>query len=140
MEAPPVILTPFSVNTPVLLTPLLVNTLVILTPLLVNTPVILTPLLVNTPVILTPILVNIPDYLDNSHSILNNSRVRHINNVTFAYININSIRNKCGMLADMVAGRIAILLISERKITETFPTSQFQIPLGVLPHTELIAQ
>ena len=56
------------------------------------------------PVILTPLPVNTPDYLDNSHSILNNLRVSNINKVIFAHININSIRNKCGMHADMVAG------------------------------------
>ena len=85
-------------------------------------------------VILTPISVNTPEYSDNSHSILNNLRVSNINRVIFAHININSIRNKCAMLADMVAGRVDILLISETKINETFPTAQFLIPGYTTPY------
>ena len=38
------------------------------------------------------------------------------------------------MLVDMVAGRVDILLISETKINETFPTSQFQIPGYTTPY------
>ena len=45
----------------------------------------------------------------------------------FAHININSIRNKFDMLADLIVGKVDLLLISETKLDDTFPSSQFQI-------------
>ena len=76
-----------------------------------------------------PISDNIPkNDLDNPHSILNNLRISNMNRIMFAHININSVRNKCGMLADMIGGRVDILLVSETKIDTTFPSSQFNIP------------
>ena len=65
---------------------------------------------------------------DNSHYVLNNLRINNLNRIIFAHININSIRNKFDMLADMITGRVDILLVSETKIDETFPSSQFLIP------------
>ena len=62
------------------------------------------------------------------YSILNDLRVKHIHRLIFAHININSIRNKFDMLADLIAGKIDLLLISETKIDDTFPSSQFLIP------------
>ena len=70
---------------------------------------------------------NVPDE-SNPYSILNDIRVKNMNRVIFAHININSIRNKFNMLADLIAGKIDLLLISETKIDDTFPSSQFLIP------------
>ena len=44
-----------------------------------------------------------------------------------AHLNINSIRNKIELLSEAVTGNIDILMISETKIDESFPTSQFII-------------
>lgn len=59
--------------------------------------------------------------------ILKNYRIKHFNKIIIAHININSIRNKIDMLADLISGRIDILFISETKIDSTFPTPQFFI-------------
>ena len=61
------------------------------------------------------------------YSTLKDLRIKYYNRVIFAHININSIRNKFGMISDLVTGNIDILLISETKIDNTFPTSQFAI-------------
>ena len=76
----------------------------------------------------TPFPTHTPIDPDNSHSVLNNLRINNLNRIIFAHININSIRNKFDMLADMIAGKVDILLVTETKIDETFPSSQFLIP------------
>ena len=43
------------------------------------------------------------------------------------HININSITNKLDLLSDQVKGNVNILMISETKIDERFPVSQFKI-------------
>ena len=43
----------------------------------------------------------------------------------FAHLNINSIRNKFELLKKQIKGNIDILMISETKIDDTFPHSQF---------------
>ena len=47
--------------------------------------------------------------------------------LVLAHININSIRNKLAFLTEFINGDVNILLISETKINETFPTAQFFI-------------
>ena len=42
-------------------------------------------------------------------------------------MNINSIKNKVVMLSNMIGNKIDILKISESKLDDTFPTSQFVI-------------
>ena len=42
-------------------------------------------------------------------------------------MNINSLRNKFGLLKDQIKGNIDILMISEIKIDDTFPHGQFFI-------------
>ena len=42
-------------------------------------------------------------------------------------MNINSLRNKSGLLKDQIKGNIDILMISDIKIDDTFPHSQFFI-------------
>ena len=61
------------------------------------------------------------------YSILNDIRVKNLHRFIFAHININSIRNKFDVLADLIVGKVDLLLISETKIDDTFPSSQFQI-------------
>ena len=71
---------------------------------------------------------------DNSIDILKDLRIKNANRVIFAHLNINSIRNKLEMLSGLVGGKIDILVISETKIDNTFPTPQFAIPGFSSPH------
>ena len=64
----------------------------------------------------------------SSYTVLKDLRLKNNNKIIFAHLNINSIRNKFDMITNLVKGRIDILLISETKIDNTFPTSQFVIP------------
>ena len=64
----------------------------------------------------------------SSYTVLKDFRLKNNNKIIFAHLNISSIRNKFDMITDLVKGRIDILLISETKIDNTFPTSQFVIP------------
>ena len=75
-----------------------------------------------------PTAVNNIHDSSSSYTILKNLRLKNNNRIIFGHININSIRNKFDMISDLVKGSIDILLISETKIDDTFPTSQFSIP------------
>ena len=50
-----------------------------------------------------------------------------MNKVIFAHLNINSIRNKFEELISQVKGTVDVLMISETKIDESFPTANFLI-------------
>ena len=52
-------------------------------------------------------------------------RIRNLNKIVVGHLNINSIRNKFNFLAHQVKGNIDILMISETKLDESFPPSQF---------------
>ena len=54
-------------------------------------------------------------------------RLKYAQNPIIAQININLIRNKFGLLVSQIASNIDVLMISETKIDESFPTSQFLI-------------
>ena len=58
-------------------------------------------------------------------SSLCNLTLRNLNRLIFGQININSIRNKFELLFSLVLNNIDVLLISETKIDNTFPVSQF---------------
>ena len=60
---------------------------------------------------------------ETSYSILKNLRVKNINRIIIAHININSIRNKCATLSDLVTGKIDILLVSATKINDSFQSA-----------------
>ena len=59
------------------------------------------------------------------HTVLQNLRLKNVDKIIIAHININSIRNKIHLLAEMITGRVDILLISETKLDSTFPKPQF---------------
>ena len=61
-------------------------------------------------------------------SSLCNLKLRNLNRLIFCQININSIRNKFELLFYLVSNNIDVLLISETKIDNTFPVSQFCVP------------
>ena len=71
---------------------------------------------------------------DSPHVILQNLRLRNIDKIIIGHININSIRNKIHLLADMIRGRVDILLISETKLDSSFPKPQFFIQGYSEPH------
>ena len=60
--------------------------------------------------------------------ILQNLRLKNVDKIIIAHININSLRNKIDLLADVIKGRVDILLVSETKLDASFPSSQFFIP------------
>ena len=51
-----------------------------------------------------------------------------MNRLIFVQINVNSIRNEFKLLFSFVSSNIDLLLISETKIDNTFPVSQFCVP------------
>ena len=75
------------------------------------------------------LLLNDIDKQNHSFSFdqLNDLRIKNVNRIVIGYININSITNKFDMLFDRLDNNIDILMISETKIDESFPTSQFCI-------------
>ena len=55
-------------------------------------------------------------------------KLRNVNRVIFAQINISSIRNKFELLFCLVSNNSDVLLISEIKIGNTFPVSHLCVP------------
>ena len=54
-------------------------------------------------------------------------RRKHENRIIFGQLNINSIRNKFISLVNAIE-KTDVFLVSETKLDESFPTSQFVIP------------
>ena len=67
------------------------------------------------------------DTNDYPYSIINNLKIKNPNRVIIAH-SINSLRNKFDILSDIVKNHIDILCISETKLDDTFPSSNFFIP------------
>ena len=59
--------------------------------------------------------------------LLKKIRVKNLNRIIFASLNINSIRNKFEQLKLSIMGNIDVLVITETKLDETFSTSSFLI-------------
>ena len=70
----------------------------------------------------------------NARSQLDSLRRDNLNKIIFAYLNINSIRNKFDHLADLIKGKIDVLMISESKIDDSFRDSQFFLDGYSTPH------
>ena len=68
------------------------------------------------------------------HTVLQNLRLKNVDKIILAHININSVRNKIHLLADIIRGRVDILLISETKLDATFPRPQFFLEGYSEPH------
>ena len=64
---------------------------------------------------------------DNPEFPLNNLREKNLNRLIIAHLNITFIANKFEALRTFVVGKIDILLISETKIDESFPLTQFTL-------------
>ena len=59
--------------------------------------------------------------------LLKNIRLNHPKNIIIGHLNINSIKTKFDLLKKMVTKEIDILMITETKLYDTFPVSQFLI-------------
>ena len=85
--------------------------------------------------------------LNNSKSSLNDQynlgsnlhrvRIENLSRIIFKQLNITSIRNKFDLLMNIIKNEIDILMISETKIDNSFPISQFimtgySIPFGLI--------
>ena len=71
---------------------------------------------------------------DSPIKILQDLRLKNVDKIIIGHININSIRNKIHVLADMIKDRVDILLISETKLDNTFPKPQFFLNGYSEPH------
>ena len=72
-----------------------------------------------------------PEYFGNK---LKSLRTSNLHRIIIAQININSIRNKFKALVNGVRGNVDILMISETKIDDSFPVSQFLIEGFTTPY------
>ena len=68
---------------------------------------------------------NCPSNLTNNNSNLHQVRINNLSRIIFGQININSIRNKFSQLIYIVSTEIDTLMVSETKLDDTFPPSQF---------------
>ena len=73
------------------------------------------------------------DMENSAYSILKKLRVNNVDKIIVGHININSIRNKIHLFADLIQDKIDIIVISETKLDCTFPKPQFKIPGYSLP-------
>ena len=65
---------------------------------------------------------------DVSFKSLKDIRIKNLNRIVLAHLNINSLRNKLDLLLDQVKGNVDILAISEAKLDDSFPAGEFKIP------------
>ena len=54
-------------------------------------------------------------------------RLKNVNKLIITHLNINSLRNKFEFLISLIEDNLDVLMISETKLDESFPTSQFMI-------------
>ena len=59
---------------------------------------------------------------------LKDVRIKNLNRIVFAHLHINSLRNKFDLLTDQIKGNADVLVISETKLDDSFPTGQLKIP------------
>ena len=55
-------------------------------------------------------------------------RTKNPNRIVLAHLNINSLRNKFDILIDQITGKVDVMVISDTKLDDSFPESQFKIP------------
>ena len=67
------------------------------------------------------------DDQNSTYKKLNKIRIRNINKIIIAELNINSIRNKFEQLVEYINKNVDIILIVETKLDASFPTNQFHI-------------
>ena len=67
------------------------------------------------------------EVLELGYNQLKEIKLKNINRISIGQININSLRNKFEFLNSMVCGFLDILLVTECKIDDSFPTAQFHM-------------
>ena len=68
---------------------------------------------------------------------LHNLRLKNPNRLIFSHLNINSLRNKFDLLANIVKDKIDILMISETKFDSSFLLKDSLIYMASLNHIDL---
>ena len=76
--------------------------------------------------------------IDNSNSImqLKNLRLKYINRVITENPNINSLPLKFSQLQEIVVKYVDILILTETKLDDSFPTSQFMLDGFSMPYRQ----
>ena len=64
---------------------------------------------------------------NDSETTLRLNRSKYSKNITFSYLNVNSIRNKFDSVRAALVDYVDILIAAETKINESFPNGQFAI-------------
>ena len=74
--------------------------------------------------------LDLPDHLSDvvSERSLKEICTKNLNRIVLAHLDINSLRNKFNILTDQITGNVDIMVISETKLDDSFPESQFKIP------------
>ena len=65
--------------------------------------------------------------MKNNNMHLKAIRLKNVNKPMIAHLNINSLRNKFEFLISLSEDNLDVLMISETKLDESFPTNQFMI-------------
>ena len=73
------------------------------------------------------------DSLSNQSDALTEIRIKTPKQRIIAYLSINLLRNKFHQLEILVQDEIDILVVTESKLDDTFPDSQFHIPEHKVP-------
>ena len=63
----------------------------------------------------------------SSNNELNRMPIKHVNKLIIFHLNISFLKNKFEFLVEFIRAKVAILMISETKIDESFPWDQFKI-------------
>ena len=73
--------------------------------------------------------LDIPNRLSDlvSERSLKAIRAKISNRIFLAHLNTNSLRNKFDILTDKISGNVDVMVISETKLDDFFPESQFKI-------------
>ena len=69
----------------------------------------------------------------DSFESLQKIRINHVDRLIVANLNINSIRNKFDNLSELIKDKVDILIVTETKVDDSFPASQFKIDGFSLP-------
>ena len=81
-----------------------------------------------------PVSINTVTTNDDFKTKLKDIRITNLNRIVISHINIKSIRNKFELLAEAFMANVNILMVTETKIDESFPISQFIIPGFTSPY------
>ena len=65
---------------------------------------------------------------------LKNYRIRNLNRVILATLNVNSLPNKMDQLKLIIGENVDVLVLTETKLDDSFPTSQFLIDGFTTPY------